>query len=155
MRFRIVGLAFLGAIACAKSSSPGDETAAAAGSVSVSSALQGPRWRLVELEGQPALAGGGAREPHLIFARDSVDRVGGATGCNSMGGRYEADGERIRFSDLFSTKMACVEEERMRLQMGETESALGALERADRYAISGDTLTLSEGATVVAKFVKS
>ena len=151
MRFRIVGLAFLGAIACAKSSSPGDETAAAAGSVSVSSALQGPRWRLVELEGQPALAGGGAREPHLIFARDSVDRVGGATGCNSMGGRYEADGERIRFSDLFSTKMACVEEERMRQET----RFVGALERADRYAISGDTLTLSEGATVVAKFVKS
>jgi putative lipoprotein len=151
MRFSILGLALLGAIACAKSSSPGDETAAAAGSVSASSALQGPRWRLVELEGQPSLAGGGAREPHLIFARDSVDRVGGATGCNSMGGRYEADGERIRFSDLFSTKMACVEEERMRQET----RFVGVLERADRYSISGDSLTLSEGGTVVAKFVKS
>jgi heat shock protein HslJ len=106
---------------------------------------------LVELEGQPSLAGGGAREPHLIFARDSVDRVGGATGCNSMGGRYEADGERIHFSDLFSTKMACVEEERMRQET----RFVGALERADRYSITGDTLTLSEGGTVVAKFVKS
>ena len=151
MRFNILGLALLGAIACAKSSAPGDETAAAAGSVSASNALQGPRWRLVKLEGQPSLAGGGAREPHLIFARDSVDRVGGATGCNSMGGRYEADGERIRFSDLFSTKMACVEEERMRQET----RFVGALERADRYSITGDTLTLSEGGTVVAKFVKS
>lgn len=139
------------AFACAKSSAPGDETASAAGSVSAVSALVGARWRLVELEGQPSLAGGDAREPHLIFARDSVDRVGGATGCNSMGGRYEADGERIRFSDLFSTKMACVEEERMRQET----RFVAALERANRYSITGDTLTLSEGGTVVAKFVKS
>ena len=150
MRISIVGLALLGVIACAKSSSPGDETASAAGSVSAASALQGPRWRLVELEGQPSLAGGGAREAHLIFLRDSVDRVGGATGCNSMGGRYTAEGDRIRFADLFSTKMACVEEERMRQET----RFVGVLGRADRYAISGDTLTLSEGGTVVAKFVK-
>jgi len=151
MRISIAGVALLGVIACVKSSPSGDDTATAAGSVTASSALQGPRWRLVELEGQPALSGGGAREPHLIFSRDSVDRVGGATGCNSMGGRYTAEGDRIRFSDLFSTKMACIEEERMRQET----RFVGALGRVDRYAVSGDTLTLSEGGTVVARFVKS
>ena len=137
-------------VACAKSSAPGDDTASLTGSVSATSALVGPRWRLVELEGQPSLAGGGAREPHLIFSRDSVHRVAGATGCNSMGGRYEADGDRIQFSDLFSTKMACVEEDRMRQET----RFVRVLERADRYSISGDTLALSEGETVVAKFVR-
>ena len=151
MRISIAGVALLGVIACVKASPSGDDTATAAGSVTASSALQGPRWRLVELDGQPALSGGGAREPHLIFSRDSVDRVGGATGCNSMGGRYTAEGDRIRFSDLFSTKMACIEEERMRQET----RFVGALGRVDRYAISGDTLTLSEGGTVVARFVKS
>ena len=151
MRISLAGIALLGVIACVKSSPSGDDTATAAGSVTASSALQGPRWRLIELEGQPALSGGGAREPHLIFSRDSVDRVGGATGCNSMGGRYTAEGDRIRFSDLFSTKMACIEEERMRQET----RFVGALGRVDRYAISGDTLTLSEGGTVVARFVKS
>jgi heat shock protein HslJ len=151
MRISIAGVMLLGVIACAKSSPREDETATAAGSVTASSALQGPRWRLVELEGQPALPGGGAREPHLIFARDSVDRVGGATGCNSMGGQYTAEGDRIRFSALFSTKMACIEEERMRQET----RFMGALGRVDRYAVSGDTLTLSEGGTVVARFVKS
>ena len=151
MRISIAGVALLGVIACVRSSPSGDDTATAAGSVTASSALQGPRWRLVELEGQPALSGGGAREPHLIFSRDSVDRVGGATGCNSMGGRYTAEGDRIRFSDLFSTKMACIEEERMRQET----RFVGALGRVDRYAVSGDTLTLSEGGTVVARFVKS
>ena len=151
MRMSIAGLALLAVIACAKSSSTGDDTATAAGSVSAASALQGPRWRLVELEGQPALPGGGAREPHLIFSRDSVDRVGGATGCNSMGGRYTAEGDRIRFSDVFSTKMACIEEERM----SQETRFMGALGRVDRYAINGDTLTLSEGGTVVARFVRT
>ena len=151
MRTLIAVVALALVTACAKSSSPGDETASAAGSVSETSALVGPRWRLVELEGQPSLAGGGAREPHLIFSRaEGADRVGGATGCNSMGGRYQIDGEHIHFADLFSTKMACVEEDRMRQET----RFVGALTRADGYAISGDTLTLRAGETVVAKFVK-
>jgi heat shock protein HslJ len=135
-------------LACAKSPEASDESAA---SVTGASSLVGPRWRLVELDGQPSIAGGGAREPHLIFSRsDSVDRVGGATGCNSMGGTYEADSSRIRFSQLFSTKMACVEQDRMRQEA----RFVNALETADRYEISGDTLTLRAGETVVAKFVK-
>ena len=137
------------AAACAKSPEAGDEPGA---SVTGASSLVGPRWRLVELDGQPSIAGGGAREPHLIFSQsDSVDRVGGATGCNSMGGTYEADTSRIRFSQLFSTKMACVEQDRMRQEA----RFVNALETADRYAISGDTLTLSAGEKVVSKFVKN
>ena len=137
-----VALAF--AVACAKSPTPGDETTAAA-------TLVGPRWRLVELEGQPSLAGGGAREPHVIFSRaEGVDRVGGATGCNSIGGRYAVGGETIEFSELFSTRMACVEEERMRQET----RFVNALEQADRYTITGDTLILRAGDSVVARFVK-
>jgi heat shock protein HslJ len=136
------------ALACAKAPEPGDEPTA---SVTAASSLVGPRWRLAQLDGQPALAGGGAREPHLIFSRsDTVDRVRGATGCNSMGGAYDADGSRIRFSQLFSTKMACVEQDRMRQET----RFLAALESVDRYAISGDTLTLTAGAKAVARFVK-
>lgn len=137
------------ALSCAKSPESGDDPTA---SVSATSALVGPRWRLVELDGQPSIGGGGAREPHLMFSRgDSANRVGGATGCNTMGGTYEADGSRVRFSQLFSTKMACVEEGRMRQET----SFLNALESADRYVIRGDTLTLSAGDRVVARFVKS
>jgi heat shock protein HslJ len=135
-------------LACAKAPEQGGE---AAGSVTSYNPLVGGRWRLVELEGEPALTGGGAREPHLIFSSDTADRVGGATGCNTMGGTYEADETSIRFSQIFSTKMACVEEERMRQEA----RFLKALETADRYAVSGDTLTLSAGAEVVAKFVKT
>jgi heat shock protein HslJ len=47
--------------------------------------------------------------------------------------------------------MACVEEDRMRQET----RFVSALERADRYAISGDTLTLRAGDAVVARFVKT
>ena len=152
MRMSIAWLALGLAVACAKSSTPGDETASAAGSVSDPSALVGPRWRLVELEGQASIAGGDAREPHLVFSRDGdVDRVGGATGCNSMGGKYETDGEHIRLSEMISTKMACIEDARMRQEA----RFLGALQLADRYSISGDTLTLSAAGEVVARFLRS
>ena len=99
MRMRVLWLVPVFAIACAKSPSPGDETASVAGSVSQTSALVGPRWRLVE---------------------------------------------------LISTKMACVEEDRMRQEA----RFLGALQLADRYAISGDTLTLTAAGDAVAKFEK-
>jgi heat shock protein HslJ len=67
-----------------------------------------------------------------------------------MGGRYQLDGDRIAFSEMISTKMACIEDDRMRQEA----RFVGALERADRYAISGDTLSLSAGDQVIAKFVK-
>jgi copper homeostasis protein (lipoprotein) len=139
-----VVLALVLVVACAKPPGPSDEAA------SISEALVGPRWRLIELEGQPSL-GGGSREPHLIFSRpDGVNRVGGATGCNIFGGRYEAQAPRIAISELYSTRAACAEENRMRQEA----RYLSALDRADRYAVNGDTLTLSEGETVVARFVK-
>jgi heat shock protein HslJ len=144
----LVGTAAI-ALACAKAPEAGDDPT---GSVTSATSLVGPRWRLVELEGQPAIAMAGAREPHLIFSRsDTAARVGGATGCNSMGGSYQADGASLRFSQMFSTKMACVEEDRMRQET----AFLNALEAVDRYTVSGETLVLSAGDRVVAKFVKS
>jgi heat shock protein HslJ len=138
------------AVGCTKSAGTGDDSAASPGpSVTGGTSLVGPRWRLVELEGQPSIAGGGTREPNLQFAADN--KVTGATGCNSMGGTYEASGATVRFSQIFSTKMACVEENRMQQET----RFLRVLERADRYAVSGDTLTLSEGDTVLARLVKS
>lgn len=137
------------ALACAKAPEAGDDPT---GSVTSASSLVGPRWRLVELEGQPAIAMTGSREPHLIFSRsDTAARVAGATGCNSMGGNYQADGTSLRFSGVFSTKMACVEEDRMRQET----AFLNALSAVDRYAVTGDTLELRAGDRVLAKLVKS
>jgi putative lipoprotein len=126
---------------------PASETEVAA-NVSGTETLVGPRWRLVELEGQPSIPGGEAREPHLRFSADN--RVSGATGCNTLGGGYERTGDQLRFGDLFSTKMACVEENRM----AQETRFMSALGRVDRFVVSGDGLTLFGGESAVARFVR-
>jgi heat shock protein HslJ len=143
MRLVFAIIAF--AVACSQPPPSQDEVAA---TVSGTESLVGPRWRLVELEGQPSIPGGGAREPHLRFTEEN--RVSGATGCNTLGGRYERTNERLRFGDLFSTRMACVEEDRM----AQETRFMKALEGVDRFAVSGDTLTLLRGESAVARFAR-
>ncbi|MDQ4079122.1 MAG: META domain-containing protein [Gemmatimonadota bacterium] len=126
---------------------PASENEGAA-NVSETESLVGPYWRLVELDGQPSISGGGAREPHLRFSAEN--RVSGATGCNTLGGGYERTNDRLEFGDLFSTKMACVEENRM----AQETRFLRALESVDRFAVSGDTLTLFAGENAVASFAR-
>jgi heat shock protein HslJ len=116
--------------------------------VSDASALVGPRWRLVEANGQAALPDTGQGQPYLQF--ESGRRMGGNTTCNSMGGNYEASGSSLRFSDITSTMRACVEEARMQQEA----RFVDALQKTDRYAVRGDTLELMQGATVVARLVK-
>lgn len=130
--------------ACAQPPASEDEPAA---SVTSTGSLTGTYWRLVELDGQPSIPGGGTREPHLRF---TDRRVNGATGCNTLGGGYEVAAGRVRFTDLFSTRMACVEEDRMRQEA----RFVKALETADGFAIRGDTLILRAGDVVVARFVR-
>jgi heat shock protein HslJ len=144
MRLAIVIMVLVMA-ACPQPPAPQDEVAS---SVSQTESFVGPYWRLVELEGQPSIAGGGAREPHLRFAEEN--RMSGATGCNTLGGRYERTSERLRFDGLFSTKMACIEEDRM----AQETRFMRALEGVDRFAVSGDTLTLFRGESAVARFVR-
>ena len=131
--------------ACAQPPASQDEVSP---TVSETEALVGPYWRLVELSQRPSIPGGGAREPHLRFTPEN--RVSGATGCNTLGGRYERTGEGLRFSELFSTKMACLENARM-YQEGRFMSVL---RDTDRFAVTGDTLILFAGETVVARFVR-
>lgn len=47
------------------------------------------------------------RMPALQFDL-SKQRVSGNDGCNSIGGKIEVQGNRIKFGDLISTKMACM-----------------------------------------------
>ena len=147
MKKGIAWLALAAALACTQSP-PTDETASITGGVNDPSLLLG-RWRLVEVQGQQVITTG-VREPHLIFSRDSVDRVSGQTGCNHLGGRFSAEGERIQFSEMFSTRAACAQDE------GNHQETrfFAALREADRYAIRGETLTLRAGERPVAKLVK-
>jgi len=112
-----------------------------------SSSLTNTYWKLTELDGRAVLASPNRREPHLRLMADGT-RVAGSTGCNNILGRYEQDGDRIRFSALATTRMACLDEEANR-QEGAFVEALG---QVDRFMVSGDALTLFQGERPRARF---
>jgi heat shock protein HslJ len=62
-------------------------------------------------------------------------RVAGRGGCNRFFGSVEIAGESIRFGQMGSTRMACVEA--LMNQEGKYFKALGA---AERYVLNGDEL---------------
>jgi heat shock protein HslJ len=117
----------------------------------LSGQVTGVEWRLVEIDGAPAVrsADGMARDAFLHLDADSA-RVSGFTTCNRFFGRYETPSAgRLRFSDIGSTKMACVEPARAQQEV----RFMGVLRTAERYEVSGSSLTLYAGERARARFV--
>lgn len=92
-------------------------------------AIEGKRWKLVELRGKPVATGQNA--VLTLRAEDSV--AFGNASCNSFSGKYSIkDGQRIRFSrNMAVTMMACVD-------MGVESAFLEVLGMADNYSLSDD-----------------
>ena len=92
-------------------------------------------WKLTELNGNPVNLEG--RVPHIIFNIEG-NRISGNGGCNSFFGGFETKaGNRITFSQIGATQMAC--------QNLETESEFfKVLESADNYFVDGDKLVLNK-----------
>ncbi|HRE19125.1 MAG TPA: META domain-containing protein, partial [Rhodocyclaceae bacterium] len=78
------------------------------GNTLAESTLRGTYWKLVRLGDSPVTAAAKQREAHLILAND-VLRVSGSAGCNRVTGTFELDGDRLRFSQIAGTMMACPE----------------------------------------------
>ena len=95
-------------------------------------------WKLVEINGKPVvLDESTSREPHIIL-KETDNRVNGNGGCNTLFGTYEIDraANRIRFSQMGSTMMACINME--------IENELKkVLEMVDNYSLSADGKYLS------------
>lgn len=106
--------------------------------------LQGAEWSLTHLNGQPVGVASAAAVPTLLF--DDRGRVSGFAGCNRFSGTYDATGERLRFSPLAITRMACATG--MDLEDGYTT----ALQRTESYRVAGVRLELGGAAGVVAAF---
>jgi copper homeostasis protein (lipoprotein) len=95
-------------------------------------------WKLVELNGTPiSMASDTQREAHMIL-KGQDQRVNGHSSCNSFGGTYELmNGNRIRFSKIAATKMACTD-------MTTESEFFKVFELADNYTLNGDTLFLNK-----------
>jgi heat shock protein HslJ len=93
-------------------------------------------WKVVEINGQAVVnPPANQKEAHLLLKKDG-NRLQGSGGCNTLMGSYELmEGNRIKFSGVASTRMACPDMS--------IETELGkAIEMADNYAINGKFLML-------------
>ncbi len=99
--------------------------------------LQGTQWSLVELPGKEFSVDPDAKRPYFVI--DEGGKVAGFAGCNQFGGKcVDIGDQRLKLSQLVSTRMACPELE--------LEGAfMSSLERVDRYRVLGATLYLYQG----------
>ena len=97
--------------------------------------LEGTRWTLTALGEAAVNAPSPQREAYLVFDPKNR-RVSGSGGCNRLSGSYTRRAERLEFTQMAGTMMACTDGM-------ETEAAfVGALERTTAWKIRGRRLTL-------------
>lgn len=90
--------------------------------------LENTYWKLIRLGDKPVRVAAEQREPHMILEQQS-HRIAGSGGCNRLIGGYKLEGERLSFTHLATTRMACP-------QGMETEDAfLVALEKVKTWRI--------------------
>ncbi len=104
------------------------------------------RWQLIEAAGVAVSSLEGRESPYLEFDR-TEHRASGHAGCNRFFAGYTITADRLAFDTIGATKMFCADGM-------EIETAfLNALARTTRFAVTGDTLTLSDDNAPVARFV--
>ncbi len=102
-------------------------------------AIMETSWKLTTLEGKEVTASPNQQEDiHFVLRKDG--KVTGYTGCNIFNGTYTLEkGNRIRFSKMASTRMACGDEAIKEFDF------LQIFELADNYTINNNTLMLNVG----------
>ncbi len=97
--------------------------------------LEDTSWKLTRLGSTTVTTASRQQEPHFVL-NSQLRRVVGSGGCNRITGSYRLDGDRLKFSQMAGTMMAC-------LESMETERAFfEALSRVDKWKITGQQLEL-------------
>ena len=111
----------------------------------VATPLEGTKWALDEIGGQPSGHGAGGKPVTLLLSA-ADRRASGFSGCNHFTGSYQAAGDTLTFGAVAMTMMACADGM-------ELEQAFGAaLAETRSYRISGRELDLLADTAVVARF---
>lgn len=111
--------------------------------------LTGTKWKLVELAGKKVtLPEGSSAEITL-----QNGQVTGSNGCNRISGAYSVNEKtsKITFSQVASTKMACMDQNAILVESGMNE----LFTKVDSYLLTNNQLQLSKGRVLtLAKFEK-
>ena len=127
------GFAFLacGAILAAGCSS--QPTAAAEHVSKHATTLEDVQWTLIELDGEGLKPL--SRGPPTMTLASKDKRISGFAGCNRMMGGYDLDGNALKFSEMATTRMACID-------VTPEERLLRALQATTRWKVTINTLEL-------------
>lgn len=94
--------------------------------------LAGSSWQLSALGEKNPVAG-------ATVTLEFIDgQAGGTAGCNSYGGAYEVDGDKIAFREVVSTLMACADA----AVMDQEAEFLGSLNEVERFELAEGRLQL-------------
>ena len=135
MRFAIIASLGIAAAACSRNaevvSTPGGSAAL----------MAGREWTLFSMREQPVNAG---RPITLRF--DAVEqRAGGLSACNQYSAPYTVTHDSLRFGPIVSTKMACVDADKNKLE----QTYFAMLAQVRTYQLTDTILDLTaEGKTI-------
>ena len=108
------------------------------------------KWKLIEINGvalspinpQPAI------EVFIIF-KESDNIVNGSSGCNNFVGTYKlGPGSALHFSGIASTRKMCID-------MTIEDQMNKIFQTVDNYTLKGNTLSLNQAETALARFAVS
>ena len=105
-------------------------------------------WKLTELMGKPIVVNEKMKKEIHIILKKEGNRVQGFSGCNTIMGGYELkEGNRITFTGMASTMMACPD----LATESEFNKMLGMV---DNYSLNGNEMTLNKARMApLARFV--
>jgi heat shock protein HslJ len=95
--------------------------------------LNSTSWSLSTIDETPALQG------ILVTIAFADGQVSGSSGCNSYGGSYKVNGEKITIRSLVSTLMACQDMDIMEQE----QTYMQYLQNAQTYQIDSDQLQIA------------
>ncbi len=100
--------------------------------------LKETHWKLTELMGKPVVLNVNNKKDIFLILKKDSNSVLGFSGCNTFMGNYQlGEGNRITFSAIASTMMACPD---LAIET-EFNKMLGTV---DNYSFNGNILTLNK-----------
>ena len=106
------------------------------------SSLTGRAWTLTSLVVDGHQQSVSQRQPATLRFQAGDHTVSGNSGCNTYGASYTVFGSSLRFGEMRSTLIACLD----RAIMQQESAYLQALDEVESYHLDGDTLTLNGAA---------